>query len=81
MTATTTTGATSPTRRDVGCTDGFKRPKMVATYLGGDRVVLLAPPAEAALMTPEAARELADYLNEHADDIETRRRVVPFARR
>ncbi|GAA1245085.1 hypothetical protein GCM10009676_33730 [Prauserella halophila] len=70
---------TSPTRRNVGCTDGLQRPKKVSTYLGGHHVVLLAPLAETALMTPEAARELAGHLNEHADAIETRQRVAPVA--
>lgn len=74
-----------PARRLVDCTDAFKRPRKVTSYLDGDRVVLLAPPTEAALMTPEAARELASHLNDHATAIESRRQpenqnVVPFAR-
>lgn len=71
-----------PTRRNVGCTDGLQRPRTVSLYTEreGERVVLLAPPVEAALMTPAAARELANHLHEQARTIETRRhaRVLPF---
>lgn len=74
-----------PTRRKVGCTDGLKRPRTVSVYTEreGGRVVLLAPPGEAALMTPAAAHELANHLDEQARTIETRRhaRVLPFPRR
>ncbi|ACU98613.1 hypothetical protein [Saccharomonospora viridis] len=76
------TGA-SPTTKTVACTDSAQRPREVTTYQGGHHVVLLAPPIGAALMTPEAARELARHLEEHAQAIELRRdscRVLPFTR-
>ncbi len=59
----------------------------IATRQGGagdhSAAALLAPPIGAALMTPEAARELARHLEEHAQAIELRRdscRVLPFTR-
>jgi hypothetical protein len=64
--------------------DGFKRPNKLASHLGGDLVVLLAPPGEAALVIPHAARELALHQVQHADVIEHRQpagRVLPCARR
>ncbi|GAA2801970.1 hypothetical protein [Saccharopolyspora taberi] len=63
-----------PMRRKVDCVDGFERPRTVSTYLGAGRIVLLAPPAEVALLTPESARELAEDLCAHSDVIEVRRR-------
>ena len=83
MSSLITSAPAHSTRRNVACVDGFKRPKRVTTYQAGDRVVLLAAPAEAALMTPEAARELARHLEEHAQAIGSRRdgcTVLPFAR-
>lgn len=76
-----------PTRWNVGCTDGLQRPRAVTTYRhrdrDGDRVVLLAPPGEAALLTPASARELADHLQQQAIAIEAGQhaRVLPFIRR
>ncbi|TCP43889.1 hypothetical protein EV191_12043 [Tamaricihabitans halophyticus] len=81
MTGSANPADTSMTSKDVVCTDGFNRPKKVRTYLGGDRIVLLAPPAEVALLTPEAAHELAYNLHRHADELERQRRIVPFVRR
>lgn len=73
------------TRWTMGCTDGLQRPRSVATYRhdDGDRAVLLAPPGEAALLTPAAARELADHLQQQAAAIEAGQhaRVLPFIRR
>ncbi|WP_181771303.1 hypothetical protein [Amycolatopsis pittospori] len=42
----------------------------MSTYLGSGYVVLLAPPAEAALLIPAAARELAKNLVAQADEAE-----------
>ncbi|QUH01530.1 hypothetical protein HUO13_12555 [Saccharopolyspora erythraea] len=86
MAAPTNPALSRPARKNVACADGFDRPRMVSTYVGGDRVVLLAPPAEAAVMTPEAARALAEDLCDHAAAVEVRRwsdasRVLPFVRR
>ncbi|WP_134664043.1 hypothetical protein [Amycolatopsis sp. CFH S0078] len=83
MTAPPVPTKAPPTRQNVACTDGCNRPKKVTTYRATGRVVLLAPPAEAALMTPEGARELARHLEEHAQAIESQRdgcSVLPFAR-
>lgn len=62
-----------PTRRNVACTDGLKRPRHLSTWIASDRVVLVAPPAETAVMTPEAARELAIHLVEQAISVEAAR--------
>jgi hypothetical protein len=75
MSAPTKIGTDAPTRRNVECRDGMRRPKRVTTYLGDGVVVLLAPAAQAALLAPDRARELAAHLCEHADAVEVRQRA------
>lgn len=70
MSAPTMTATTPPTRRKVVCTDALRRAKHVTTYCGSGCVVLLAPAAEAALLDPAGARQLAEHLIAHADEIE-----------
>lgn len=71
------------TSNEVAVADAVDRPRRVSAYHRSDRVVLVTPPGEAAVMYPEAARALADRLYEHADAVESRRsgRVLPFPRR
>lgn len=64
-----------PTRRNVACGNGFQHFESVSTWISDGRVVLVAPSAEVALMTSEAARRLADNLRDHADAIDAERRV------
>lgn len=60
---TTENGPTRPKTR-VPCTDGFNRKRSVGLWTApsSQRVVLVAPPAEAALLSPAEARELAEHL-------------------
>ena len=60
-----------PTTR-VACTDGFDRVRSVGVWSAPTRgkVVLVAPPAETALLTPEQARQLRDRLDELANEVE-----------
>lgn len=48
----------------VSCTDGFNRNRSVGLWTApsSERVVLVAPPAEVALLSPTQARELAEHL-------------------
>lgn len=83
MTAPHRATRTPMTSKNVVCVDGMERPRSVTTYPSGDRVVLLVPATESAVLTPEAARELARHLEDHARVIESRQpgcRVLPFAR-
>lgn len=67
--------ATKPTKRKVACEDGLNRPRHLTTYPALDRVVLLASPSEASLLTPAGARELAQGLHEQADFMESAKRA------
>jgi hypothetical protein len=51
-------------RAHVPCTDGFNRQRAVGLWTAPTpgRVVLVAPPAEAALLSPDEARLLASHL-------------------
>lgn len=68
---------------DVAVTDAVGRSRRVSTYSRSDRVVLVTPPGDAAVMHPDDARTLADRLYEHADAVDSRPsgRVLPFRRR
>lgn len=84
MLATPTQPRTKPvTRNDVPVTDAVDRPRRVSTYHRNDRVVLLTPPGEAAVMRPDDARALADSLHEHANAADSRPagRVLLFRHR
>lgn len=55
------------TREDVSAVDAMGRPRQVSVYSRGDRVVLVAPPGEVAVLHPDEARALADRLYVQAD--------------
>lgn len=56
----------------VPCSDGFRRRRGIGLWTtpSSGHVVLVAPPAEVALLTPEQARELRDRLDEFATAVE-----------
>jgi hypothetical protein len=56
----------------VPCTDAFDRARSVGVWAApiGGKVVLVAPPAETALLTPAQARELRDRLDLLANEVE-----------
>ena len=56
--------------RYVSCTDGMNRAKQVTLYATNDHVVLLTPPPEAAVLTPEQARELGHQLFALANEVD-----------
>lgn len=60
----------SPTR--IACTDAFTRERTVGLWTSpvSGCVVLVAPPAEAALLTPMQARALSNRLAELATVVE-----------
>jgi hypothetical protein len=66
--------ATSTTSACIPCTDSFNRVRSVGLWPAptGGKVVLVAPPAEVALLTPAQARELRDRLDELADEVEAK---------
>ncbi len=68
---------------NVPAADAVDRPRRVSTYHRSDRVVLITPPGEAAVMHPDDARTLADRLYEHADAVDSRPsgRVLRFPSR
>lgn len=57
----------------IPCTDGFDRERSMGVWLasGKGRVILVAPPAEAALLTAEQARLLSGRLEEPAMALES----------
>ena len=68
-------------KKAITCADSANRGRQLTTYLAGKRVVVLAPPGEAALLEPMEARELAEHLielAEQADRVQETRRVIPF---
>lgn len=56
--------------RFVSCTDGMNRAKQVTLHATNDHVVLLTPPPEAAVLTPEQARELGHQLFALANEVD-----------
>lgn len=62
----------TPTKTRISCTDGFQRQRSVGLWTApaAGQVVLVAPPAEAALLTPSQARALRDRLDELATVVE-----------
>lgn len=70
-------------RSDIPVADAAERPRRMPIYRRGDRIVIVSPPGEAALMSPNGARALADLLREHADAIDAQPSglVLPFRRR
>lgn len=53
-----------PHKSTIPCTDGFRRARSVGLWTAptSSQLVLVAPPAEAALLTPAQARELGRRL-------------------
>lgn len=64
--ATPTYKREHPTSRNVDCEDLFGRPRTVTTHSADGHVVLIAPAGEAATLTPQQARELAQLLLDRA---------------
>jgi hypothetical protein len=64
--------ATNVATTRIPCIDGFGRMRSVGVWAAPMRgkVVLVAPPAETALLTPAQARELRDRLDELANEVE-----------
>lgn len=64
--------ATEVARDRVPCTDAFDRARSVGVWAAPlpGKVVLVAPPAETALLTPAQARELRDRLDVVANEVE-----------
>ncbi|WP_436501650.1 hypothetical protein [Actinokineospora sp. HUAS TT18] len=62
----------NPHKNRIVCIDGFRRPRGIGLWTAptSGHVVLVAPPAEAALLTPEQARVLSDRLEELATVVE-----------
>lgn len=60
--------ANDPQKANVPCTDGFRRQRSVGVWTAPTtkQVVLVAPPAEAALLSPSEARALGKSLIELA---------------
>jgi hypothetical protein len=60
----------------ISCTDGFRRQRSVGVWTAptAEQVVLVAPPAEAALLSPPRARELGELLIELASVAEREHR-------
>lgn len=57
----------STARTHIACTDNFNRVRSVGLWISPNgRVVLVAPPAETALLTPAQVRALRDRLDELA---------------
>ncbi len=81
MPAPTAPAYSHPTRRNVACSNGFRCPESVSTWISDGRVMLAAPSAEATFMTSEAARRLADNLRDHAEAIDAERTALAFIRR
>lgn len=47
----------------IRCSDGFGRERSIGLWVASGQVVLVAPPAEAALLTIDQARGLRDQLD------------------
>lgn len=65
----------------IPCTDGFHRKRAVGLWTAPstEQVVLVAPPAEAALLSVAEARELSRKLEELAADAEREHRELARA--
>jgi hypothetical protein len=72
QTAAMTLPVTNPHKTRVPCRDGFARSRHIGLWTAptSGYVVLVAPPAEAALLTPREARALRDRLDELATVVE-----------
>lgn len=66
MTQAPTTNGPNKTR--IPCTDGFRRQRSIGVWTAptNEQLVLVAPPAETALLTPDQARQLGTRLVELA---------------
>lgn len=72
-----------PLKSHVTCTDGFYRARSIGLWTAPTSgcVVLVAPPAEAALLTPAQARDLRDQLNQLASAVEYQHAELARARK
>jgi hypothetical protein len=63
----------------IACTDSFNRERSVGIWTSPTRgrVVLVAPPAETALLTPTQARELGRHLTTLAAEVESEHHKSP----
>ncbi|MGX7829289.1 hypothetical protein ACTG9Q_29805 [Actinokineospora sp. 24-640] len=68
----TTSAGLDPLKSHITCTDGFRRVRSIGLWTAptSGKVVLVAPPAEAALLTPAEARDLRDRLDQLASVVE-----------
>lgn len=78
-----TTTRRSLTQTQIPCTDGMDRRRSVGLWTAPTtgRVVLVAPPAETALLTPDQARALSQRLGELATAVEQQQAELARAAR